>query len=447
MKDLGKINTKQLYFLWRNLSVGLLALVATLCISQILPYYLSPVIALAIAAFLYYYIYNTKVAKSGSCIMPCIAVLYSIVIYAFVTIILNLLHIWAVWDLPKEFVFFTHPFIPSLILNPVCFFIMFYIYMAHDKLKICIDCRKRRNMGGQRGAQGVLNHEAHFQLKNFVFCSAVLTIAVWAYYWIFYVDVNINARDIYVFNWLSVIGILIDELYFVIRYYNLYLDLKEGNELITQAELKEMSSKTYLRFYVVCGDYMYVSSKESDPNIPNRNVIDTPFFTTQIMNGLYSSDVKDVIEKMTGDKNGELRFFYGRKSDDDNKHSLLRYFYFLEPDKDGNLPHLDKEGEWMKFDKIKYLYSTSPSKLAELAVYDISRLATIILTEKIFDENGYRKSKIKSYNPSFTLEDVKKSNIDFHDDKWIEISLFNSDRPLFKLKKWWRNKFGRVSKR
>lgn len=448
MKDLGKVSAAQLYSLWRNLSMGLLALIATVSISHVLPYYLSPIIALTIGAFLYYYIYNVKATKGGTtCLIPCITILYCVMVYAFVTIILNLVHIWGVWDLPPEFVFFTHPFIPSLLLSPVGFIVTSYIYFRHNHLKICVECRLRRNMGGQRGAQGVLNEEAHFQLKNFVWVSGIITCLVWIYYWVFYVDVNLNARDTYVFTWLTILGLLVDELYFTFRYYNLYLDMKEGDEIISQEELKDMTAKTYLRFYVVCGDYMFVSPHEHDPNIPGREVIDTPFFTKQTMNGIFGEDIKSVIARMTGDKNGELRFFYGRKSPDDSKHSLLRYFYFIEPNADGTLPKLDAEGEWMSFEKIKYFYAHNPSRLAELAVYDISRLATIILTEKIFDERGFRKSKIKSYNPSFNLYDVRKSEIDFHDDKWIEISLFNSDTKLFKVKKWWKEKFGGLSNR
>ena len=176
-----------------------------------------------------------------------------------------------------------------------------------------------------------------------------------------------------------------------------------------------------------------------EAGLTKREVLDTPFFTKQTMNGIMVEDVKKVIERMTGVDNGQLRFFYGRKSPDDDKHSILRYFYFLDGDV-SEYPELETPGEWVSFDKIKYLYSNTPGKMAELAVYDITRLATIMLTEKIFNEEGYRKTGLKSYNPTFNLLEVKKSQLDFQDDKWINISLFNSDTPLYSFKKWWRNK-------
>ena len=439
MKDIGKINSKEIYGLWRNLTISLLAVAATLVFSKMLPYYLSPVVALIIASLIYLYIYGVRSTTTKSCIIPSISVLYSIVAYAFVTIILNLMHIWGLFEMPKEFVFFTHPFIPALILNPISFVVILLILLNQRRLKICIECRTRIMFGSQRGPLGILKREAHMQMKNFILLSGVLSLAVWAYYQFAYINVNINGRDDYIFTWLSVIGIILDWLYFTARYYNLYLDLMENNEIITPAELKDMTAKTYLRYYVVCGNYLYLTDQGVDTN-GTHGVYDTPFFTKQTMNGMLGEDVKNLIKRMTGVEDGELKFFYGRKGPaGENKHSLLRYFYFLNGDV-SEYPQLDIPGQWVSFDKVKYIYSNYPTKMAELAVYDITRLATIMLTEKIFDEQGYRKSGIKSYNPTFNLPEVRKSKIDFQDDKWIEISLFNSDTPLYELKKWWRRK-------
>lgn len=76
--------------------------------------------------------------------------------------------------------------------------------------------------------------------------------------------------------------------------------------------------------------------------------------------------------------------------------------------------------------------------MSPILVADLTRLATIILTEKTFDEDGFRKMGLKNYQPSFTLKDVEESNLDFQDDKWIHVSMFNSDTSFYKLKKWWR---------
>ena len=441
MRDIAKINSSQIYGLWMNVSMSLLAVILTIIISKILPYYLSPVIALVIATGLYVYIYQIKFKSSKSCFIPTISILYSVVVYAFVTIILNLMHIWGLFEMPKEFVFFTDPFIPSLIFSPVCLIVISVIYSQRPHLKTCIECNSKITFGGKRGVGGILASEAHLQIKNFLLWSFVITVVLWLYYQFSYVNININGRDTYIFVWLTVIAAFLDWLYFSWRYYNLYLDLKENDEIITPADLRDMTSKIYLRFYVICGNYLYLTEHGIEAFDLNRKkeVIDTPFFTKQSVNGLLESDVKKIIREMTGVNDGELRFFYGRKSPSDNKHRLIRYFYFLDGDIN-DYPELAMPGEWVSFEKVKYIYSDTPEKMAELAVYDITRLATIMLTEKIFDENGLRKSGIKSYNPTFNLLEVKKSKIDFQDDKWIEISLFNSDTPLYKFKKWWKER-------
>ncbi|MDE6741261.1 MAG: hypothetical protein K2J58_02900, partial [Muribaculaceae bacterium] len=77
---------------------------------------------------------------------------------------------------------------------------------------------------------------------------------------------------------------------------------------------------------------------------------------------------------------------------------------------------------------------------------DLSRLSTIMLTEKLYDEDGYRKNKIRSYRSNITLTDVRKSNLDFQDDKWIRIANFNSDTKFFRLKKFLRDATGKKSR-
>lgn len=442
MNDFNKVNSMQLYNLWKNLTVGLVTVIAMMTFSKLLPFYFSPVIAIIGAAFLYVYLFGTKMSWGSSCMIIPYAMMYSQLAYAFVTILLNVLYAWGVKMIPSEIIFFKNPFIPSLVFNPVSFIVLVIMLVRRHSLHLCVNCRLRNGDSFERGILGnILESEARLQLKNLAIIFGLLSVLVWSYYLVFYVNININARDWYIFTWLTIICIIMDVLYFVSRYYNLYLDMKENNEIITPEELNDMTAKTYLRYYVVCGNNIYVDSHAIDPKAVYKEVIDTPFFTKRSMNGITADEVKRTIINMTGYSNGELRFFFGRKSADMSKHSILRYFYFLDGDIE-DYQDMNVDGEWMDYERIKYLYSHNPGKLSEMSVADTTRLATIMLTEKTFDENGFRKSKIRLYNPSFNLYDVRKSNIDFQDDKWIEISMFNSDVPLFRLKRWWRRLTG-----
>lgn len=60
MNDFNKVNSMQLYNLWKNLIVGLVTVIAMMTFSKLLPFYFSPVIAIIGAAFLYVYLFWDK---------------------------------------------------------------------------------------------------------------------------------------------------------------------------------------------------------------------------------------------------------------------------------------------------------------------------------------------------------------------------------------------------
>lgn len=436
MQDLEKVSSVQLYTFWKNLSIGLLTIVGVLVFSITLPFYFSPIVALIAAAFLYTLLYNNKLKHQQTCMVVPYSIFFSIVGFSFISIIANILEIWGIIDLPNEIIFFAHPYIPSLLLCPISFITLTIIYFRGTKLSICVDCRLHNGDSRERGKiGGILTYESHLQLRNLIFLFGLLSVIIWCYYLFFYINTDVNNRDQYVFMWLNVIVFVLDELYFIVRYYNLYLDMRENNEIITQEELRDMTAKTYIRYYVVCGEYVYMNFKTADPRMPFKPVIDTPFFTNRSVNGITIPEVTNIIRRMTGVKDGELKFFFGRKMVDIDNHSLLRYFYFIKGEPK-SLPPMNVDGEWMSFDDLKRIYSFNPGNLARICVSDITRLATIMLTHKIFDEKGFRRNKLRSYRPTFTMKEVRESELDFQDDKWIRISLFNSDTPMYRFKRW-----------
>ena len=360
--------------------------------------------------------------------------------FTFVTVVLNILTLWKVVDLPEEFIFLHDPYIPSLVMNPVCFVTCLVMYFRRRRLGICRQCKMYTDSMYERGKTGLIfKYEAFFQIKNLCIMFGVLTAFIWVYYEFVYIELSVNTRDWYVFTWLNIIVFVLDELYFVVRYYNLYLDLKENDEIISQEELQDITSKTYLRYYVICDNKLFLNLHSIIPGAEYKEVLDTPFVTKRSVNGIAIDEVRSIIRRFTQVDDGELRFFYGRRSADLKNHSILRYFYFLSgnPDDYNDIP---VEGEWVDFDMVKRIYSHTPGKFAPTAVTDLSRLATIILTEKIYDENGRRKLRLKNYSPNFSLRDVRESILDFQDEKWVKISMFNSDTPFFRIRRILRGK-------
>lgn len=436
MQDLKKVHTRQIFDMWKGVSIGILVIILVIVASRILPFYMAPIAGLLGALYLYTMLYSNKRRSGVTCMLIPYALFFNLISYSFASILANVIYIWGIWHLPDEFVFFNDPYIPTLWMNPIAFFTFLVIYLRGSKLRLCIDCKISNGAHTDRGVFGsIINHETRFQLKNFLFFSGVLTLVVWVYYILKYEDINTNARDRYVFFWITVIGLILDEIYFMYRYYNLYLDLKDNNELLTDADINDMTAKTYLRYYVICGNKVFLQNDIPDIRNSGAGGLDTPFFTTRSVNGVSQAEVKDIVKKMTGGHEGELKFFFGRKTPDLDKYNLIRYFYFIDGDP-ANPPKLDMEGEWMDFDEVKMIYSKFPKMMAIMAMNDLTRLATIILTEKVYNEQGERKMKIKSYRPTFDLEEVRKSKLDFQGDKWIRIAVFNSDDRFYKFKLW-----------
>lgn len=442
MDSLRKIDYRQLFDFWRTFAVCLLVVVVLLVLNRVLPNMLAPVIALFCAAFMYGVTVRAR-ATTGQCGLVPYAVFISIVVYAFVTIIINIIGAWHLMAIPAEFLFYDKEYyISGLTYLPVAFLTFIVVASRRKKMVMCRGCQYTNNeMLGTNGTQGMFMREAHFQLRNLIILFGILSAVDLCYYFIFYVNIGVNARDWYIFIWTTIIGVIADELYFIVRYYNLYLDMVENNEIVTPEEIQDLTAKTYLRFYVICDNYVYCDREHRNPDSKYGKDIDTPFFTKRNVNGIEPSEVAHIIKTMTG-QFGELRFFYGRRTGVKG-HTLLRYFYFIDREPDGSLPKITTKGEWVDYEEIKRLYSKDPGILAPISVIDTTRLSTIILANKIYDDNGFRRSKIRSYQPDFDLIDVRNSDLDFQDDKWIRISIFNSDIPMYRLKRFWRRLTGR----
>lgn len=437
MQDLQKVNSTQLFSFWRNLSIGLAVMMGVLFLSKILPFYYSPIVGLLAAAFLYTLLYNNRLRRTTSCMVVPYAMFYCVIVYSFLTIVLNILDIWNIVAIPKELSFFNEPFIAALLFDPLCFIVFVVFYFRRNSLAICRDCKISKGFSLERGKIGeILDVETRLQLLNLILIFGLLSVVVWTYYLIWYYEHSlVNNRDWYIFLWLNLFAFILDQLYFASRYYNIYLDLKENGEIITEEELSDMTAKTYLRFYVICGNNVFVNPKVADRFRKEHYILDTPFVTKRNVNGITNAEVSGIIKRMTGINDGELRFFFGRKSPDIAKHRVLRYFYFMNPT-DGECPVIDLDGEWMSFKSLITIYNNMPSAIGKTMLTDLSRMITIIVTQKIFDERGYRKIKARSYKPSFDLEEVREKNYDFQDDKWIRVSMFNSDMRGFHFKRW-----------
>lgn len=435
MDNLNKVTLKHIFQLWRNFTLSYLFLIVLILLCKYMPVYLSPIISLLSATILYTLIKSFNRSDYDSCQITLYSAFVSLLLYSIILIALNILYSLDIISIENEFLFINRPFKPILLYAPIALIVSTYIYKRKSNLSICINCKIDNGDSFEKGIIGrTQKYESYSQLKNNIYVYLTLTIVTWLYYQFTYVNININQRDSFVFVWFVLIVVIINIIYFSIRYYNLFLDLKESNQIIIDEDSELMhNTYTYLRYYVICGNNIYLTKNDS------KKKIDTPFFIKLDASKISIEEATKIIKKSIGIDNGELRFYYGRISQKPLRNKMLRYFYFLK----GNTEEykIDKGGQWFNYDEFKSIYLNEPNKLNNILIADTTRLARIIIAEKTYDEKGNRKIKLNNYKPSFDLFDVYNSNINFQDNNWIRISLFNSDSKFYKLRKIFRTVF------
>lgn len=442
MKNIFRINSLQVYNLWRNTAYGLMTMALIILLTTLLPCYLAPVVSTIAALTMYIFAYTGNNRKQ-SCILHISAVFISILSYTFLLILLNLASTWiASFDVWFELTFFADTFIPVLLLAPVTLVTCIFLLLRGNSSSVCTDCMLINGNYRTRGRIGIiLHHESKVQLSNLAVVFGVITAISYLYYLYVYNSTNITSRDTFVFCWLPIILLIGDVIFFAIRYYNLFLDLRERNQIVTPRELSEMNVTTWVRYYVICEDSVYLNMHAPDElkEADTDTVIETPFIVNRETSSITDDEAAAIIRQLTGVRDGKLRFFFGRRSPDNFKHSVIRYFYFL-PGELERYPELkDVEGTWISSNKFKTLFYNAGVRFSPLLNTDMTRLATIIITSKTFNERGERRTKLKQYHPSFNFEELYHSDIDFQDNSWLRVSCFNSDMPHYRIKRMWRN--------
>lgn len=444
-REFQKVNTEQVFMMWRNVALPMFALIMLHVLSVILPPMFAPVISTATAIFLYYQVVLCSGSKNETCAIVPYVFFFVVVTYTIMLIIINLIYLWGKIPVPGELIFFEGAYLEPLVLAPVGFLTTLVLYLRRRNLTLCVNCKITNGMPISRGRVGLIySTESEYQMRNIMGLYALVMIVDYPYYLFEFIDVTISQRDLFIFSGIAIFVYLFDILYFGMRYYNLYLDLKESDELISPSDLDVIGTRTYVRFYVICGDAVYMATSSLDGKYDDESdVIDTPYTIKRNVSGFHEPELKQFIEEQTGVKGGELRFFYGRRLADAAGRKLLRYFYFL-PGDISDYPTLKVQGEWVDSDKLKKIYHSAPDRLTSVCLSDISRIALITITSKKYKPNGERRNRLTHYCPSFTLREIQPDNLDFQNDKWIRVSMFNSDTSFFKIKRWWRQRFHRT---
>lgn len=277
--------------------------------------------------------------------------------------------------------------------------------------------------------------ESHFQLRLLLGLSLVLSVATWAYYGLYYINVNINGTDAFIFNWLPFIIFALSVIYIGLRYFTLWGYYYNHMEMNPRGS-SPMSS---LRFIILCGDEVFLSRSEGYYDIPDNNKYDTPANIRIAFNDHISMRrAREVFENISNihDEDYSMRFMY-KNSDISGLTNTFHFICCIE-----NREVIDSTpftGKWFSLSQLqRLLYNRD---LAPMMATEIHRLYTITMAWKTYDGQGRRLYKIKNYHPNFRLSGICDWDVDFNNPHWLEVARFNEDKPFFRLRRLFRRDF------
>ena len=187
---------------------------------------------------------------------------------------------------------------------------------------------------------------------------------------------------------------------------------------------------TLVRFLVLSGDRILLS-EQSD------GLIDTPVKKTMTRREEISLDeARHEFADMSGTKDFDLKFLYS-ESGYVNGTNVIHFAAFLPDAAESH--DLRVRGQWNTIDQLDR--QLKAHKLTPLLMSELHRIYNITMAWKTYDRDGRRLYPIKNYHPTFRLRDFKKWDVDYTDLHWLDIASNNEDRPLFRLRRFWRKNF------
>lgn len=422
------ISTSTIRGLWNNWAIAFGAIAILMLCSLFISKTFLPILSFALA---YGLMAKMRADNSRSKMGACYMMLWAMAIVLFwsgvVMILINIIHsewffggIYAIEPFNPR-----HPYICCLIVFPISLIVSTYFLVKGHSLRVCRTCQARFGYYGSNSPVAPLYfNEARYQLRLLLMLSLVLSIVDWTYYYLFYINVNLNTPDKFYFIVMPVAVYLLSLVFMAVRYMSMTEDMSEKK---TSKTMRPMM--TLVRFLVLSDDKIYLS-EDTD------NFIDTPAkIIIPRREKMTEEEARSSFDDMSGVNDYSLRFLY-EDSGYLNGANVLHYAVFLNNDQ---TPKLRLSGSWETIDELDRQLKTG--HLAPMMASEINRIYHVTMAWKTYDREGRRLYPIKHYQPTFRLRDFKNWDVDYSDMRWLDIATNNEDRPFFKLRRFWRKNF------
>lgn len=424
--------TQGIFALWTNwvISVGFLTL--PIIISPLISHRLLPLIPLFLIGIITILDRRNRNQQSPNCFRIPHIIQYVL----FFSSIFLIIDIWykssrEINEIINQPVNMSHPLLPALNIYPVTMIICFINIIRGTNSRTCHSCRNRHGKLIDRGLVGVIyNQEVKQQIKLLFYISLILSLSNWIYYIFFYVNVNINRTDSFIFGLCPVMFYVLSIIYLGIKYYSLWGYYCQGNnsKIITDQR------GTTIRYIVACGDKLLIKlsngpmgkglAEDLKADVPLT--ISLPFKSNITENEAYTffkeaTCLNDITPRLIF-KSGDPGMFK----------NIFHYIVFVD---DLDTVSESLNGVLLSISEINQMIKEGVVSISLAA--ELSHIYTITMAWKTYDQSGRRRYKIKNYKPTFQLKDMPNWDVDYNDHNWLYVAEVNEDKPFYNLRRIW----------
>lgn len=423
-----------IYSLWRGWAVTTGAFTLTILLSLWIPKVLLPIVAFGFAISLRAMVKANHNSQIPVCaIIPYIgsrALIWSGIIMLCIIYIYSRGYIYQYFH--PESLNSKIPYITVLIVAPVVAVISAWTFIRGSKLSFCVDCKNRHGESVERGFLGILfTQEGRYQVMMLLVFSVILSVISWGYYFVYYINVNINTPDAFFFCWMPLLFTIATYLYMAVRYigiYSYYCHNVGLNPIVDE-------QVTRLRFIVICGDDILLNHTRHTEIFNAVDYLDTPAsIVIPYCENITVDKAAKILKENTHLANPKVRFMY-KVTASNAESNIFHYIVTLASADEINNTTLEGS-QWYTIHAIQQLMNER--KLTSLLSAEIVRLHDVTMAWKTYDRDGRRLYKIRNYRPTFRLRDIDSWDVDFNDPIWLNISSCNQDTRFWRLRRFWR---------
>ncbi|MBD5266216.1 MAG: hypothetical protein HDS44_04545 [Bacteroides sp.] len=425
-------NEKAIFTLWLNWTISVGALVMPEFSVLFVPHSWIPAITFIMMFLLIIYRSKGQKYKASSCDLMQTICVRTLCASAIIMILISLVYARGIisYFYPEEMLNMQIPYLTVMILGPVAVFFCGLSEIEGDDASVCRRCIIRNGTASERGFLGkIFSQESRYQVKFLLVMSIFVSLVSWIYYAIYYINVNLNSADRFIFCWVPSIVYGLSIIFFGMRYFTLWTYYYSHIELNPRVSLNGSG----IRLIILHDNDVFLCHSEGFHDLPDGDKFDTPADITLSHRDYVGIDeAAHYLMNMSGLEADDftLRFMY--KSTDLSGRSNVFHFICCMESKEV-MEQSSFRGEWYTLSQLqRMLYN---HELTRMFASEIHRLHTVTMAWKTYDTEGHRLYKIKNYRPAFRLKGICDWNVDFNDAHWLEVARFNEDKPFFKLRR------------